>query len=205
MVSRAFDGFFDDAAIFPPGNAPLDVAVKAYLSRAASPDGRYVGPFVVDAARLPDLNDLGEESFDLAVVNGAIESRPDGRAIEQPWGTGFEVADGDLLKLRCGGDYVPTVAELAEAIRWCVAHDQPFKLTAGLHAAIATEHTHGFVNIMAAVVTAMHDEDPGPVLMAWADELDLETLGDSRRLFRSIGTCDIDGPLAELRELGLIP
>jgi len=251
-----FERFFDDAAIFPPGNAPLDVAVKAHLDRATTADGRYVGPFVIDEARLPGLVDLLSEPLDIALVAGpastlshqrlpalrssglatgvgrpsvarersdregagettglpdhpmlkvvAVEG-PRGSAVEKPWGTGFDVPDGTILKLRCGGDYVPTVAELSDAITYCVEHDQPFKLTAGLHAAIATEHAHGFVNIMAAVVAAMRGKDPAPALMAWADEIDMSTLSDSRRLFRSIGTCDIDGPLSDLRALGLIP
>jgi len=230
MVS-AFERFFDDAAIFPPGNAPLDVAVKAHLDRASTADARYVGPFVCDEARLPALADLLTEPLDVVVVGqpsvacdrgtgervGAREWQgslirvvstegPVGStAVEKAWGSGFEVPDGSILKLRCGGDYVPTVCELTEAIRFCVDHAQPFKLTAGLHAAIATEHAHGFVNIMAAVVAAMNGKDPAPVLMAWADEIDMSTVGESRRLFRSIGTCDIDGPLTDLRVLGLIP
>lgn len=224
-----FDRFFDDAAIFPPGNAPLDVAVKAHLDRAATADGRYVGPFVIDEARLPALADLLTEPLDIALVTrtpvasdrgtreregaGEVESPlvhvvavegPGGHVVEKPWGSGFEVPDGAILKLRCGGDYVPTVAELSDAITYCVEHDQPFKLTAGLHAAITHDGGHGFVNVMAAVVAVMHGKEACSALMAWADELDLATLGEARRLFRSIGTCSIDEPLADLRHLGLI-
>ena len=211
-ISAAFDRFFDDAAIFPPGNAPLDVAVKAHLDRAATADGRYVGPFVIDEARLPALIDLLTEPLDIALVRGQEEAwgRSDQipeapTAVEKPWGTGFDVPAGTILKLRCGGDYVPTVAELSDAITYCVEHDQPFKLTAGLHAAITHDGGHGFVNVMAAIVAAMHGKEPCSVLMAWADELDLSTLGEARRLFRSIGTCSIDEPLSDLRDLGLIP
>ena len=214
-----FDRFFDDAAIFPPGNAPLDVALKEHLARSGTADERYVGPLVVDTARLPELVTMLTEPMNVIVVSrstvasersewvgaGTVMAAGDHYAVEKPWGSGYEVPDGALLKLRCGGDYLPTVAELADAISWCVEHDQPFKLTAGLHAAIATGEAHGFVNIMAAVVAAMRDEDPVPALMAWADELDFESLGEARRLFRSVGTCDIDGPLADLRQLGLIP
>jgi len=222
MVSSTFDRFFDDAAIFPPGNAPLDVAVKAHLDRAATPDGRYVGPFVVDEARLVALAELLVEPLDVVVVragNGELTGlrelprvnvvateglSPGSIAVERPWGSGFDVPAGAILKLRCGGDYVPTVAELAEAIAFCVDHEQPFKLTAGLHRAITSEEGHGFVNVMAAVVAAKRGEDPAPVLMAWADEIDLSTLHRARELFRSIGTCSIDEPLTDLRRLGLI-
>lgn len=206
-----FERFFDDAAIFPPGNAPLDVALKAHRARRSGPDGTYVGPFVCDEARLPQLQGLLTEPIELAVVRGPVEIR--GRsddlgdtptAVERPWGSGFEVPDDSLLKLRCGGAYVPSVDELAAAIVHCVEHDQPFKLTAGLHAAIAGGGAHGFVNIMAAVVAVTRGEDPLALLTAGAADLDLTSLADSRRLFRSVGTCDIDGPLHELRALGLI-
>lgn len=206
-----FEHFFDDAAIFPPGNAPLDVALKAHLARRSGPDGAYVGPFVCDEVRLPELLGLLIEPLDLAVVRGPMEiwgpsdDLPDTpTVVERPWGSGFDVPDGALLKLRCGGQYVPTVDELAAAIVHCVEHDQPFKLTAGLHAAVARGSAHGFVNVMAAVVAAGRGDDPMPSLTAEAADLDLTSLVDSRRLFRSVGTCEIDEPLRELRAMGLI-
>lgn len=206
-----FDRFFDDAAIFPPGNAPIDVALKAHLARRASADGRYVGPFVCDAACLPELRALLTAPLEVAVVSGTLERwgrtdhLPDeATVVERPWGTGFTVPDGAVLKLRCGGASVPSVEDVASALVHCVEHDQPFKLTAGLHAAIAHDGAHGFVNVMAAVVAAARGDDPAPLLTAGADDLDLAGLAESRRWFRSIGTCSIDEPLADLRALGLI-
>jgi hypothetical protein len=49
-LAAALDGFIDDAAVFPPGNAPLAAAVDAHLARRRSPDGRYVGPLLVPAS-----------------------------------------------------------------------------------------------------------------------------------------------------------
>jgi len=49
-------GLVDDAAIFPPGNAPLDAAVRANRTLSQrTPHGALVGTFVVDDARLADL------------------------------------------------------------------------------------------------------------------------------------------------------
>ncbi|WP_310964306.1 hypothetical protein [Nocardioides terrisoli] len=48
----------DDAAIFPPGNAPLDRAVEDYLARRPEPHGGLVGGFVVSDVKLPELVDL---------------------------------------------------------------------------------------------------------------------------------------------------
>ncbi|MGR6965045.1 hypothetical protein ACU610_11330 [Geodermatophilus sp. URMC 61] len=49
-----FDGLFDDAALFPPGDAPMAVAVPAHR-RLRAQLGDLVGPFVVPAARLDEL------------------------------------------------------------------------------------------------------------------------------------------------------
>lgn len=232
-MTAAFDGLFDDAAIFPPGDAPVDVAVKDHLARAATGDGVHVGPLVCDVARLPAVLDAAVRPVRVSVVGTAQELAPALRslmgspvepvaaevrgpihllpdlpvhqiAVEMPWGAGFRVPPGAVLKLRCGGAYVPTPEELGTAIVHCVEHGRPFKLTAGLHAAIAHDGAHGFVNVMAAVVAADRGQDPVPVLTAPADDLDLESLGASRRLFRSIGTCSIDEPLGHLRALGLL-
>lgn len=45
----------DDAAIFPPGNAPLPEAVRAHAEHRASGYADLVGPFVVSDVKLPDL------------------------------------------------------------------------------------------------------------------------------------------------------
>jgi hypothetical protein len=45
----------DDAAIFPPGNAPLPRAVEEHRSHRAAPHAGLLGPFVVSDARLPEL------------------------------------------------------------------------------------------------------------------------------------------------------
>lgn len=50
-----FDNLVDDAAIFPPGNAPMDVAVKAHRELRAGPLDPLVGVFLCAASRLDEL------------------------------------------------------------------------------------------------------------------------------------------------------
>jgi hypothetical protein len=221
-----FAAFFDDAALFPPGDAQMDVAVKAHLTRRDQPDGRYVGPFVCPVTRVDELADaLGGRSIEVAVVGSAPGDVPAGIDVvaleltgpvtavpadvrvfvECPWDAPLEVPDGAMPKLRCGGAQVPSSCQLGGAIEHCVDRDLPFKLTAGLHHAVRTTREHGFVNVLAAVSAALDGGDPVPLLLE--DDPAALTISDPvavRRLCRSIGTCSIDEPLSELRELGLI-
>jgi len=70
-------GLVDDAAIFPPGNAPLDEAVRAHGEHRRAPYADLVGPFVVGDARLPDLLELADRPLAVSVVvsggAGALE------------------------------------------------------------------------------------------------------------------------------------
>lgn len=63
-------GLCDDAAIFPPGNLPLEVAVPAHRVHLASDHAGLVGPFIVSAAALDDLAALLEkhERFEVALT-----------------------------------------------------------------------------------------------------------------------------------------
>lgn len=51
----------DDAAIFPPGNAPLPEAVGAFLHRSTEWYAGLVGPLVISDVRLPDLLEVVDE------------------------------------------------------------------------------------------------------------------------------------------------
>lgn len=224
-----FDHFFDDAALFPPGNASMTDAVKAHLHRAATPDGAFVGPFVCPAGRLDELADaLAGDRIDVAVVGAptlpmpagvvlaavelkgpleALPEVPDGVRVfvERDWSGDLEIPVGAALKLRCGGAYVPTSDELGAAIAHCVHDGLTFKLTAGLHHAVRTADEHGFLNVLAAVDAALLGDDPVQML----DERDPARLAVKipvavRRVFASIGTCSIDEPLTDLRRLGLL-
>ncbi|MBE1531839.1 hypothetical protein [Actinomadura algeriensis] len=51
-------GLCDDAAVFPPGRAPLAAAVPAHRRHRAAPYARAVGPLVLPATALDDLAPL---------------------------------------------------------------------------------------------------------------------------------------------------
>jgi hypothetical protein len=72
MTTALFEGLFDDAALFPPGDAPMGAAVPAHRE-LRSRLGGLVGPFVVPAARLDELADhLGDgPAFEVSVIAAA--------------------------------------------------------------------------------------------------------------------------------------
>lgn len=76
-----FTGFFDDAALFPPGSLPLAEAVPAHLAHLERSHGDLVGPFVVATSALPSLGALVQHlpprSFAVSVtvpVPGAVRT-----------------------------------------------------------------------------------------------------------------------------------
>ena len=59
--------FVDDAAIFPPGNTPLDQAVRDHLVHRQAEYADLVGGFVVSDVKIADLAALEVDGDDLAV------------------------------------------------------------------------------------------------------------------------------------------
>ncbi|WP_197717278.1 hypothetical protein [Glycomyces terrestris] len=71
MIPGLAAGLFDDAAVFPPGNAPLALAVRAYGGRRRVWYAGLVGPLVVPAAAVPRLGPLlpaGEPALPVSVT-----------------------------------------------------------------------------------------------------------------------------------------
>jgi hypothetical protein len=68
-IPSAFVAFFDDAAVFPPGLAPLDQAIADHVARRHTPWAAAVGPLVLPLADLPQARELAA-SQDLS--GGAI-------------------------------------------------------------------------------------------------------------------------------------
>ena len=72
-LAPAWSGLVDDAAIFPPGDAPLPEAVAAHVARRDEWYADLVGGFVVTDVRIPEIT----EQLSLAIVvtggAGAIE------------------------------------------------------------------------------------------------------------------------------------
>ncbi|WP_067599583.1 hypothetical protein [Nocardiopsis listeri] len=55
MGDVLYRSLFDDAALFPPGNAPMGQALPAHREHRASRRARYVGPFLVSGGRVGEL------------------------------------------------------------------------------------------------------------------------------------------------------
>ncbi len=116
---------------------------------------------------------------------------------------------------------VPDPTELATFLRTCVDMDLGFKLTGGLHRAVA--HTtadgqdqHGFLNVLCATRWALAHAAEVPELVALLSERDPAPLVDIltgmshadasvvRAFFTAFGCCGVTDPVHDLSTLGLI-
>lgn len=77
------EGLCDDAALFPPGNAPLPAAVPAHARHGAAQHAPLVGAFVFPAGRLDELAEFlaeqpypGELILSLTAPGGTATVRP---------------------------------------------------------------------------------------------------------------------------------
>ncbi|WP_091610873.1 hypothetical protein [Micromonospora mirobrigensis] len=70
QVPRLLAGLVDDAAVFPPGSAPLPEAVTAHRDHRAAWYADLVGPLLVPASALPALPALlgGDERLAVGVI-----------------------------------------------------------------------------------------------------------------------------------------
>jgi hypothetical protein len=205
--------FFDHAPMFPPASLPPDEALAEDRRARQSEHAWLLGRLVWPAAQLSELPQ--DEARALAVVEAGSERQDEAVYLE---GVSLDevAARGLRAKIRCGGERVPGVEELAGFIRGCRTRGLVFKATAGLHHAYPTESgEHGFLNLLAAAVfgdeeEALRERPPAFVLDAasfrWRDrEAPPARLADARAsLFHSIGTCSFSEPVGELEELGVL-
>jgi hypothetical protein len=205
--------FFDHAPMFPPASLPPADALAEDRRARASEHAWMLGRLVWQAGQLAELPQ--DEDRALAVVEAGSERQDEAVYLESvPLD---EVAARGLRgKIRCGGERVPTVEELAGFIRGCRERGLVFKATAGLHHAYPTEvGEHGFLNLLAAAVfgdeeEALRERPPAFALDAasfrWRDREALPArLADVRAsLFHSIGTCSFFEPVGELETLGIL-
>jgi hypothetical protein len=103
VIPPEYTALVDDAAIFPPGNAPLEEAVPAHREHRAAPYGDLVGPFVVSDTRLPDLARLVDPDGDPLLVTVVVTGGAGAVEPAYRWATapglepaGIEVALRDL-------------------------------------------------------------------------------------------------------------
>lgn len=140
-----------------------------------------------------------------------------------------EVAAMDLrLKFRTGGadaDAFPSTAELAACVDAALDRELRFKCTAGLHHAVRHRvedgsdrpvQQHGFLNVLLTtraaldgadateLVERLETTDPATVT-ALLNEHGGDALVSARRWFTSFGSCSVVEPVADLRQLGLLP
>lgn len=134
--------------------------------------------------------------------------------------------DGQVIaKLRTGStpaNDVPSVNDTAAFITECVQLGVAFKLTGGLHRAIAhtagngttdAEEQFGFLGILLAVHAALMGGDVAAALTdrdeaSITDAIRAMSEADAvtaRNVFTSFGCCDVLDPIRDLAALGLIP
>ena len=118
-----------------------------------------------------------------------------------PAAIGAIAAVGARVKLRCGGDFTPTVEQVALVIAACREAGVPFKCTAGLHHAMRRGDEHGFLNILAATTAPLPELEP---VLAEEDFAALDLSDVDRALFVGFGSCSWREPVDDLRELGLL-
>ncbi|MBE3001577.1 hypothetical protein IDM40_23205 [Nocardiopsis sp. HNM0947] len=71
MSALLYRRLFDDAALFPPGNAPLGQALPDHRAHRAGPRDEHVGPFLVSDARVAELRALLSREED---AHGPLET-----------------------------------------------------------------------------------------------------------------------------------
>ncbi|MGD8148412.1 hypothetical protein [Ornithinimicrobium sp. Y1694] len=120
---------------------------------------------------------------------------------------------------------VPSARELAEFLSAVRDRDLAFKLTGGLHHAVAhtvelpeggSEDQHGVLNVLVAThfledgagltdLTATLEMRDAEALASLARSLDENGVGAVRARFVSFGCCGVTDPLDDLTDLGVLP
>jgi hypothetical protein len=199
--------------MFPPASLPPVEALAEDRRARESEHAWMLGRLVWPAGRLSELPQ--EEGRALAVAEPGSERQDEAVYLE---GVPLDevAARGLRAKIRCGGERIPTVEELADFIRGCRSRGLVFKATAGLHHAYPTEQgEHGFLNVLAAAIfgdeeEALREQPRAFALDAgsfrWRDREALPPrLADLRAsLFHSIGSCSFFEPVEELEQLGIL-
>jgi len=77
-LPAVFDRFFDDAAVFPPGRAPLDRAVREHAARRSTPLGKSVGPLLLTPEHLDDAARFSAETHGSEPIRVGVVVAPGG-------------------------------------------------------------------------------------------------------------------------------
>jgi hypothetical protein len=173
----------------------------------------------IDPEWIPDTQALVHEK--LPAVQTFWELPPS-RAVRGEVAAVREAGAG--AKIRCGGESVPSVEQVAAFVAACRDAGVRFKATAGLHHPIRHGERHGFLNLLAAAVFAHADglaEDELAALLAEEDpdaftvdadglrlhghSADAAAIAAARgELFVAYGSCSFEEPVEDLISLGLL-
>ncbi|MFG3713008.1 hypothetical protein [Micromonospora sp. NPDC047730] len=125
QVPALLDGLVDDAAVFPPGSAPLPDAVAAHRRHRASWYADLVGPLLVPASRLPELAGLLDPGEEIEV--GVIGDVPVARLDEARAGVDprIRVRQVEAAVAKRGEDPLPGLTELVGLARRANRADGP--------------------------------------------------------------------------------
>ena len=235
----------DHAPLFPPASLPMEDALAEDRRFRSGSDGWLVRRFVCPASKFRELGDElvplaivvdvdSDRSWAGDPRVSAVELRPgvDVSAPRMQQEVYVEIPTDDPLlagklallarsglraKVRCGGERVPPVDELAAFVRECRELGLAFKATAGLHHPLRSGDRHGFLNVVAAAVFgdeehALVDEDAAAFALdaaafSWRDRSATpdELARLRRELFSGFGSCSAQEPADELRGLGFLP
>ncbi|MEU7996573.1 hypothetical protein AB0B83_14730 [Micromonospora sp. NPDC049060] len=117
QVPALVDGLVDDAAVFPPGSAPLPAAVAAHRRHRTSWYADLVGPLLVPATRLPEVAGLlgADERIAVGVIGDVPLDRLDEvRATADPR---IRVRQVEAAVAKRGEDPLPGLTELVALAR----------------------------------------------------------------------------------------
>ncbi|MEO7754765.1 MAG: hypothetical protein ABIS35_15280 [Terracoccus sp.] len=132
----------DDAAVFPPGDAALDVAVHEHLERRVGPYAAQLGPLLVPAGAAAELARLAGD--DERCVTSPLEVG----LVVRPGAPAAPLADAVSL-LRDDPHLVVTGAELGWADGWRAALDLEVPLS--VEVGLDTEQERALDDIASAV------------------------------------------------------
>jgi hypothetical protein len=221
------EGVREDAGRVAAGERDWLDAVRADATRVSA-SAAAGAPVNAVEVRLP------EALPDPAVVLEARRALPweayfelvlgDGWRDGAPKVIGAVAAVGGRVKLRCGGESVPTLEQVALVIAACREAGCVFKATAGLHHPIRSGTAHGFLNLLSAAAFAhahaapaaelegvLGEEDPGAFTISDSGiavagrRAGVEEIAAAReRLFAGYGSCSWREPVEDLQALGIL-
>jgi hypothetical protein len=147
-------------ADLPPNGMPLSVVLSS------PEDVGMIGGRAVEALELA-LKTPEPRSADLLAIYRVLEpldvenyfelALDEGWRNDVPAAIGAIAAVGGRVKVRCGGQSIPSVGQLALIVACCREAGVPFKATAGLHHAMRHGEEHGFLNLLAATTAPVRE------------------------------------------------